>query len=312
MGVAVGIGLMEFPFGTADGFWRWIDLCEASTLDSYWQTDRLISPYPMLESITALAAVAGRTRRLKFGINVLSLQFRDPVVVAKQFATIDYLSNGRVLPAFGIGNPRGPEWRAMRRDTKGRGRRTDEALEVIARLWHEDTVDYSGRYFTLEAAKIRPRPVQPRIPMWIGGHSPAAIRRTAKYGTGWQAGLLTPAEVAPVIAAIRNETAGCGRTIDDDHYGAGFPYYFGQIDQPAPAAALSRHAERADTDGRDYLCVGGSDLIMERLEAYVAAGVSKFILRPIGLDETEIMIQTERLIDEVLPRVAATWPKPAR
>lgn len=311
MGIAVGIGLMEFPFGTADGFWRWVDICEESTLDSIWQTDRLISPFPMLESMTALAAVAGRTRRLKFGVNVLSLAFRDPVVVAKQFATIDYLSNGRVLPAFGIGNPRGAEWSSMNRDTAGRGRRTDEALEIIARLWHEESIDFSGRFFELTGAGICPRPVQKRIPMWIGGHSPAAVRRTARYGTGWQAGLLTPQEVAPVIAAIRDAAAANGRTIDDDHYGAGFPFYFGSPDDPAPAAALSRHKERAGTDGREYLCIGDAATIMARLTAYIEAGASKFILRPVGLNEGEVIAQTERLIAEVMPRVDDMWGKKA-
>ena len=131
--IAVGVGLMEFPFDGADGFWRWVDLCEAGGIDSIWQTDRLVSRAPILESMTALAAIVGRTRRVKFGVNVVSVAMREPVLLAKQCATIDMLSGGRLLPGFGIGSPRGPEWTAMHLDPSTRGRKTDEALEIIRR-----------------------------------------------------------------------------------------------------------------------------------------------------------------------------------
>ena len=96
--VAIGLGLMEFPFAGVGGFWRWVDLCEAGGIDSIWQTDRMVSREPILECMSVMAALAGRTHRLKFGVNVLSLAFRDPVLVAKQCATIDFLSKGRLLP----------------------------------------------------------------------------------------------------------------------------------------------------------------------------------------------------------------------
>ena len=103
--VAVGLGLMEFQFDTVAGFWRWVDLCEAGGGSLSWQTDRIVSREPILECMSVMAALAGRTRRIKFGVNVLSLAFRDPVLMAKQCATIDVLSEGRPLPAFGIGSP---------------------------------------------------------------------------------------------------------------------------------------------------------------------------------------------------------------
>ncbi len=190
--VAVGTGIMEFPFSGADAYWRWVDLCEAGGVDSIWQTDRLVSPTPFLECMSVMAALAGRTRRIKFGVNVLSLAMRDAVLVARQCATIDYLSNGRLLPAFGIGSPLGPEWKTLNLDTKTRGRKTDEGLEVIRRLWSEDKVDFDGVHYHLSGASLSPKPVQPDLPMWIGGSSEAAIRRTARLGTGWQAGPETP------------------------------------------------------------------------------------------------------------------------
>ena len=110
MSVAIGLGLMEFPFSGAGDYWRWVDLCEAGGVDSLWQTDRLVSQQPILECMAIMAALAGRTRRLNFGVNVVSLALRDPVLLAKQCATIDVLSEGRLLPAFGIGSPLGPEW----------------------------------------------------------------------------------------------------------------------------------------------------------------------------------------------------------
>ena len=202
--IAVGLGLMEFPFSGPAAFWRWVDLCEAGGVDSLWQTDRLISRQPILECMTALAAIAGRTRRIKFGVNVVSLAMRDPVLLAKQCATIDVLSEGRLLPGFGIGSPRGPEWQALHLDPATRGKKTDESLEIIHRLWTEDRWISRGVHYRLTGASISPRPVQADLPMWIGGSSAAAIRRTAKYGTGWQAGGESVAEIGPVIAAIRD------------------------------------------------------------------------------------------------------------
>ena len=189
MTISVGMGIAAFPFADAGGFWRWVDLCEAGGVDSIWQSDRLIGTVPALECISVMAALAGRTRRLKFGMNVLSLAQRDPVLVAKQCATIDVLSEGRLLPAFGIGSPAGPEWRALALDTRSRGKRMDESLEIVSRLWREDSVDFDGVHFKLKGASISPKPVQAELPMWIGGSSDAAIRRTGRYGTGWQAGL---------------------------------------------------------------------------------------------------------------------------
>ncbi|MGE3917598.1 MAG: LLM class flavin-dependent oxidoreductase [Hyphomicrobiaceae bacterium] len=232
MTVAVGLGLMDFPFSSAAAYWRWVDLCEEGGIDSFWQTDRVVSREPILECMTAIAAVAGRTKRLKFGMNVVSLALRDPILVAKQCATIDVLSEGRLLPAFGVGSPAAPEWKALGLDTKGRGSRTDEGLEIIKRLWTEESVDFDGKHYKLKGASISPRPVQPDIPMWIGGNSEAAIERTARVGTGWQAGPETPELAGKVVAAIKAAAPKYGRTIDADHYGAGFPFYCGRVGDP--------------------------------------------------------------------------------
>lgn len=312
MSIAVGLGLMELPFAGARGYWRWVDLCEAGGVDSIWQTDRLLSREPMLECMTAMAAIAGRTRRIKFGMNVVSLAMRDPVLVAKQCATIDVLSEGRLLPAFGIGSPRAPEWTALGIDTKTRGRKTDEGLEIVRRLWREDSVDFDGEHYRLRGATISPKPVQADLPMWIGGSSEAAIRRTARIGTGWQGGPETPAEAQRVVAAIRAATAEAGRSIDDDHYGASFPFYFGRNPDATVQRAMEAYAKRTGRGADAYFAIGDADTIVERIAEYIAAGVSKFVLRPVGTGDEAVLTQTRQLIEQVLPRVAARWPKAAK
>jgi alkanesulfonate monooxygenase SsuD/methylene tetrahydromethanopterin reductase-like flavin-dependent oxidoreductase (luciferase family) len=259
--VAVGMGIMEFPFSGAAAYWRWVDLLEAGGVDSLWQTDRLVSPTPFLECMSVMAALAGRTRRLKFGVNVLSLAMRDAVLVARQC---------------------------------------------------EDKVDFEGVHYHLSGAQCYPKPVQPDLPMWIGGSSEAAIRRTAKYGTGWQAGPETPEQAKIVVAAIREAAAAEGRAIDDDHYGAGIPFRFGRADEPGLAPLFEAYRKRTGRDPQDYFAIGDAQAITDKIGAYVAAGVSKFILRPAAKGDDEIMAQTRRLIDEVLPLVAARWPKPAK
>jgi len=289
--ISIGLGLMGFPYSGAEAYWRWVDLAEAAGVDSIWQTDRLIGTEPHLEPLVTLAALAGRTRRLKFGMNVLSLAQRDPVLVAKQCATIDMLSGGRLLPAFGIGSDRSPEWTAIRR------------------LWAEDRVDFAGKHYTLTAATIMPKPVQPDLPMWIGGSSPAAIRRTARFGTGWQGGAEPPAQTAQVIAGIKAALVETGRAIDEDHYGAGFPFRFGTVNDPEVAPTLATFKALGLADPLSYFAIGDARSILDRIAAYIDAGVSKFILRPLGEGDADLMAQTERLIAEILPEVARRWPK---
>lgn len=310
--IAVGVGIMEYPFQSSDGFWRWVDLCEQGGVDSIWQTDRIVSRSPILECMTTLAAIAGRTRRIKFGVNVVSVALREPVLLAKQCATIDVLSGGRLLPGFGIGSPRGAEWTAMHIDTTTRGRKTDEALEIISRLWSGEPLDFDGRHFKLTKASIAPVPVQPDLPMWIGGSSEVAIKRTARVGTGWQAGPETPDAVNQVITGIKQALLQSGRTIDEDHYGAAFAFRFGGPNDPGVAKVMQQYRARTGRDPSDLFAIGDAEAILRRLSDYVDAGASKFILRPIADGDADMLAQTKRLVEELLPQVAARWPKPRK
>ncbi|HZR74363.1 LLM class flavin-dependent oxidoreductase [Bradyrhizobium sp.] len=309
MGIAIGLGCADFPFSSAAAYWRWIDMCEAGGVDSIWPTDRIVSRQPFLASMTTMAALAGRTRRMRFGMNVVSLGFRDPVLLAKQCATIDMLSEGRLLPSFGIGSPLAPEWQTLGIDAKTRGRKTDECLEIIRRLWREESVDFKGAFYKLNGVTIAPKPVQPDLPMWIGGSSDAAIRRTARIGTGWLAGGEAPAEAGRVVAAIKAAATEAGRTIDEDHYGAGFAFFFGSRDAPGIGKAMDAYTKRTGRDAMHAFVVGRADMIVARIAEYVDAGASKFILRPLGSDDDAILDQTRLLTEQVLPRAQTPWPK---
>ena len=306
MSIGFGFGVAGFPFSSAGGFLRWIDLLEEHRADSVWFSERLISPTPTLEPMVAMAVVAGRTQKLKFGMNAMVVSLRDPLVLAKECATLDFLSGGRLLPVFGVGDERAPEWRATNSDPRGRGAKSDEALEIMRRLWSEERVTFEGKHYNYTDATISPRPVQRELPLWIGGSSEAAIRRTAHLGTGWLAGLQNPAQVAPVVEAIKAALVDTGRDIDEDHYGAGFSYRFGSVDDDVvqrQAAGLSRLPGMADP--WSYIAVGDEEAIVRRVNEYAAAGISKFVLRPIATSDDDLEYQTVRFLQEVAPRFSA-------
>jgi alkanesulfonate monooxygenase SsuD/methylene tetrahydromethanopterin reductase-like flavin-dependent oxidoreductase (luciferase family) len=194
-------------------------------------------------------------------------------------------------------------------DTRTRGRRTDEALEIIGRLWREDSVDFAGQHWRLTGASIAPRPTQPDLPMWIGGNSEAAIRRTARFGTGWQAGSEAPEEIAAVIAAIRRAAVAEGRAIDEDHYGAGFAFWFGRPEDRVPQRAMAAYRARTGRDPARGIVVGDAAAILQRIADYVDVGVTKFVLRPVGNGDEDPLAQTRLLLEQVLPSAAARWPK---
>ena len=239
MTISAGLGIANFSFDDAAGFWEWVDLCDNGGVDSIWQSDRIIGKDENLECMSVMAALAGATKNIKFGMNVASLGLRDPVITAKACATIDVLSNGRLLPAFGVGSAISRDYVATGTPTKGRGKRTAEGLEILSRLWSEETVTMEGTYYQLNEASISPRPIQQPMPLWVGGSAKQAIERTARWGTGWQAGIDSADQVGPIIESIKARTVELGRHIDEDHYGAGFGFRFGSPDEPITSDIMS-------------------------------------------------------------------------
>ena len=304
MTISAGIGIANYVFDDAAGFWSWVELCDGGGVDSIWQSDRLIGTDANLECMSVMAALAGATRRLKFGMNVASLGLRDPVITAKACATIDVLSEGRLLPAFGVGSALGRDYAATGIPTRQRGKRTDEGLEIMSRLWSEESVDFEGDCYQLDGASIAPRPVQQPLPLWVGGSADKAIERTARWGTGWQAGIETPDQVAPMIRAIKDKAVEFDRQIDEDHFGAGFGYRFGTEDDPISQRYKEALAERLGKSPDGYLAIGGSEEIMTLLNAFRGAGVHKFVLRPIAFGTEDMLDQTRLMIEQILPEVA--------
>jgi probable F420-dependent oxidoreductase len=293
--VRVGLGIAAFPFDAPRDLFAFAERCEAWGVDSLWQTDRLHAGEGQLEALATMAALAGCTERLKFGMNAVVASLRDPLLLAKQCATIDFLSRGRLLPVFGVGVEADPVWKVTGRDPAERGRRADEALEIAQRLWRGEEVHFAGRFHTYAGARIAPLPVQQPLPCWIGGSSPAAIRRTARLGTGWLAGLAPPDEVGRVIAAIRAELAASGRTIDADHYGATIPCRIGE-----PDAALGERFARA---GAGAVPTGAPEVVLARAREYLAGGATKLVLIPLARGTRDLLDQAERLVGEVLPAI---------
>jgi len=299
------VGVMPGPWpadASADFFWRFVDLCERSAIDSVWFSERLSSPLPVPEPMTAMAAVAARTTRLKFGPSVLITPFRNPVTAARELAMIDYLSQGRMLPAFGIGVEQEREFLAAGVPFKERGRRTDEAIAVMRRCWEEDEVTVAGEFWTLDRITVLPKPIQRPFPLWIGGNSEAAMRRAGRLGDGWIPSFIAPARVAEGIEKTQAFAAEAGREVPADHFGTLF--YYCLDDDPARASALAAPfipRNRVD-DATLAQCTafGPPALVRERLEQYVAGGASKFILRPMCPSE-RMLDQLARLAEDVVP-----------
>ena len=304
MSVRVGLGPGVGANLTAEDYWRLVDRCEAGGIDSIWHSDQLLGP--TLEPVAMMAALAARTRRMRFGASALVVPFRDPVVLAKEFATIAFLSGGRLLPVFGVGNGPDPYWAATGTPPEGRGARSNEAIELIRLLLEQDEVRYAGEHYRYEGPGIRPRPAKP-IPLWIGGNAPAALRRTARLGDGWLGSMIGPAEAGAARRQIERELDAADRTIDGDHYGITLIARIGSPDDPVIAQTRKRLAanvaKQPASSVEDMLAVGTTEQVSALLRRYVGEGMSKFVLIPIANDTSDFFEQAERLIEAVVPEV---------
>ena len=308
MRTAYRVGAMPGPWpATADGaafLWRLVDTCEHGGIDSLWFSERLSSPLPVPEPMTTMAAIAARTARLKFGPSVFVTPFRTPVLAAREIAMIDYLSGGRMLPAFGIGVEHEREFLAAGVPFKERGRRTDEAIRIMRRLWSEPDVSFEGEFWRLDRITVLPRPVQQPLPVWIGGNSEAAMRRAGRLGDGWIPSFVTPEQVRVGVEKTQAFAAEAGREVPADHFGA--LVYYGLDPDPARARATALpFVPRGRVDDATLArctAFGPAALVLERLDEYVRAGASKFILRPMCPPE-RMLDQLAQLASEVVPAV---------
>jgi probable F420-dependent oxidoreductase len=184
---------------------------EALGFDSIWLTDHLLLPESdanrfgaIFESISTLSYLAAMTSRIHLGISSLVLPQRNPIEVAKQLATVDNLSSGRVMLAVGVGLSAG-EFANLGYDFHDRGQRLDEYLKILRTLWRGGSlVSFSGKYFRFEKAVFAPPPVQAGGPeLWVGGNSPAALRRAVLLADGWHPDSIEPGDLSLQLAAVR-------------------------------------------------------------------------------------------------------------
>ena len=301
MAIGIGMGTSVFPFDNARDYFKWVDKCEAGKVDSIWQTDRLVSKESMLECLSAMAILAGYTESIRFGMNVASIAIRDPLVTAKQCATIDYISGGRLLPAFGLGSKISRDYTATNISTKGRGKKADEALEIVSRLWAEDSVTFQGEHFSYKDAVITPKPANASIPLWIGGSSEIAVKRTARIGTGWLGGIDSPETAGAVVSGVKEALKNTERDIDDDHYGATLLFRFGSQQDRSVLSTTKGITARMGKNAKRYYVVGNTSEIVERIKEFIDVGCQKFVLLPMASGTKEVMEQTRLCIDEIIP-----------
>ena len=224
-----------------------------------------------------MAFAAGRTTRLKLGTSVLVLPGRNPVVLAKEMASLDRLSGGRLLPAVGLGQPSTVEQSAF---GVARGERAgwfDEALGLMRRLWTQDGVTHHGTHFRLEDVTLRPRPVQQPIEVWLGGQAPSELRRVGRLGDGWLPSFTTPDEVRQGWQVIGQVADTHDRRIDPEHLGVLVTYARTSVPE-----RMARFLElRRPGVGPTSVVPVGHEQLRDRLVEFIAVGASKFVVAPI-------------------------------
>ncbi len=276
MKIRIGYGLGTRSATEGERFAALVDGLERHGFDSLWLSERITGECP--DPLLGLAFAAARTTKLKLGTSVQVLPGRNPLLVAKEWATLDRLSGGRTLPAFGLGVVDPAEQQAFGVDRGERAAWFDEALPLVRRLWTEDTVDHAGARFKLEGASVRPKPVQQPPDVWLGGIAPSELRRVGRLGDGWLPSFCTPADVSAGRRVIAEVAAEHDRTIDSEHWGALIAYAQGPLPEVVAAALRQR---RPGVDPQDVI-VSGVAHLRERIEAFIDAGASKFVLIPLS------------------------------
>lgn len=276
MKIRVGFGLGTTTAGGGpEGFASLVDGLERHRFDSLWLSERVTGP--AVDPIVGLAVAAGRTQKLKLGFSVLVLPGRNPVLLAKELASLDLLSNGRLLPAFGLGVVDPGEQQAFGVERSERAARFNESLALMRRFWFEDSVDHDGAFFSYKGISLRPKPIS-KMEVWLGGRAPSELRRVGRMGDGWLPSFSTPGEVEEGRASIEQAASEAGREIDPEHYGALVIYNRGGGPLPDRLAALVQ-MRRPGTDPSEVIPSGTREL-RAQLERFVSVGFSKFVVVP--------------------------------
>jgi probable F420-dependent oxidoreductase len=271
MKIRFGVGLG--PAVDPSAFPAAVDLLERTGVDSLWLSEVVYSA--QVDPFVGMAHALSRTRHLKVGTGVAVLPGRHPVLVAKQLASLAALAPARVLPVFGLQPARAPERELFPVPYGRRAAVFDESLRLVRRLLEEETVSFDGEFVTVERASVAPRPAKP-LDIWLGGSAPAALRRVGRLADGWLASFVTPEQAARGRAAIEAAAAEAGREVEDDHFGISLAVATDGIPDTLAAAVRQRNP---DADPAELVATSWSE-VRRLVERYLAAGLSKFVVRP--------------------------------
>ncbi|WP_106400153.1 LLM class flavin-dependent oxidoreductase [Actinocorallia populi] len=257
-----------------EDFTALVEELERLRFDSLWVTERATGAGG--DPVALLAYAGAVTSRIKLGTAVMTLPGRQPALLAQQLATLDRLTGGRLLPAFGLGQRRQEEHQAFGVRRNERVALFEELLPLLRRFWAEDAVTHHGERFRFDALNVLPKPVKGGFDVWMGGSSDAELRRTGRLADGWLAAFVTPAEAAAGREKVERAAAEAGREIDPEHFGATIPYHRGTVPEERLARARAVHGPAPLAD-----LVPALDDLEAHLRRFVDAGISKFVLAPV-------------------------------
>ena len=295
MKIRVGFGLGTRSFtndhSTFDPF---VDSLEELGFDSLWLSERLGGECP--DPIVGLAYAAGRTQKLKFGFSVMVLPGRNLAVLAKELASLDRLSNGRLLPAFGLGVADVHEQAAFGVQRKERAKMFNEALPLLKRMWEDGPVTHQGEFYNYEEVDLLPKPTQKPMDIWLGGAADVELRRCGRFGDGWLPSFCTPEMAADGWKVVNEAADEHERFMDPEHFGVLVPYSHGELPD-SYRTILDRRAPGIDP--QEIIPIGHKGL-KEQLERFIEVGASKFV--PILVGEPENWFaELEGVAEAVLP-----------
>ena len=229
----------------------------------------------MLDPLIGLAWAAASNPRLKIGTTAL-LPGRNVLRLAKQLASLDRLSGGRLLVTLVPGLTYPPEREAIGVDPKQRGAVIDDALPLLRRLWAGETVSHDGPAGHFRDVRLAPLPVQQPLEVWLGGNVPAALERCGRLSDGWLPSLCTPEEAAAGRRVIEDAAARAGRAISPEHFGVSVGYASAPIDPDTARTMAARRPRSLE------LTPVGYPALRKCLEQFIAVGFSKFVVRPVA------------------------------
>jgi probable F420-dependent oxidoreductase len=273
MKIRIGVGLGAAGASDSAAFAGAVQCMERLRFDSLWLSEVLTGA--VVDPLAGLAFAAGCTTKLKLG-TTMTVTGRNPVRMAKELATIDRLSAGRLLLVFVPGLSDRQEDQALGVPVSQRGAFIDEVLPLVRRLWSEDDITHTGPHFQYAGLSLQPRPLQTPLEVWLGGTARSALKRAGHLSDGWLPSLCTPAEAAAGRTAIQAAAAEVGRHVDDEHFGISMSYARGEI-PPSQAARIAKRRPGLDPSS---LIPVGLPAAREMLQRYVDVGFSKFVLRP--------------------------------